>query len=234
MADASIGGKNGINYQDGKNVLGTFSEPLAVLIYPGFLKTLLREELRSGFAEIIKHILISDEIRWNKLLKTGIDYSDQDLLSDLITHSVGFKSKITREDFFDKGKRMILNFGHTIGHALESYSLKIADQLRHGEAVAAGMVSELYLSNKICGFPPHDFSDSVSFIRQVFNDINIHGSFENLLPYFSGDKKNSSGKIAFSLLSSPGKPAGIFYPEQSLIIESIIFMKKELSRTAVQ
>ena len=231
MVDASVGGKNGINFLDKKNIIGTFSNPEAVFIYPDFIKTLLPGETRSGYAEIIKHILLSDAVRWMEYQNSISSFLDERNLSDLINHSVIFKADVTREDFREEGRRMILNFGHTIGHAIESFSLKGSEPLKHGEAIAAGMIAELYLSFKLAGFPEAEMLRAIQFIRNVFADINLNCTPEDLFPFLYADKKNSLDKIAFSLLRSPGITAGIFYPEIELIVESLIYLNDEFSRT---
>jgi 3-dehydroquinate synthase len=228
MADASVGGKTGINFNNNKNLLGTFSDPLAIYIDTSFLSTLPASEFRSGIAEIMKHIILSDADEWGKMLAEKKNISNDACLPDIIRHSIAYKYSITSADYFDREKRKILNFGHTIGHALEGLSIHTDQELKHGEAIAAGMIAELYLSYKLCSFPEEKLSDSCRYISKIFNEIIPPGSNE-IFSYLLSDKKNENDKIAFSLLSSPGNPAGIFYPDHTLILEAIEFMKEEFS-----
>jgi 3-dehydroquinate synthase len=191
MADASVGGKNGINFLEKKNIIGTFNRPLAVFIYPGFLKTLSKRETRSGYAEIIKHVLLSDSTRWNSIKNDAVRFLDESSREELITHSVKFKSGIVRDDFKEDGNRAILNFGHTIGHAIESFYLNSQQPMTHGESVAAGMISEIYLSNKLSKFPREEMIQVINFTRNVFNDLSLDCNPEDLIPFLYADKKNS-------------------------------------------
>ena len=234
MVDASVGGKNGINFLERKNIIGTFTNPEAVFIFPDFIKTLLPRETRSGYAEILKHILLSDEGRWKYIQDNVPVFLDEKNRAELISHSVRFKAGITKEDFKEEGRRMILNFGHTIGHAIESFSFQGNEPLMHGEAIAAGMIAELYLSKKLAGFPESDMFSVIHFIRSVFPEIHLNCNPEDLIPFLYDDKKNSRDKIAFSLLKSPGVPAGISYPDLEFIVESLIFLNEEFSRINTQ
>ncbi len=234
MVDASVGGKNGINFLERKNIIGTFTNPEAIFIYSDFIKTLLPREKRSGYAEILKHVLISDESRWKEIQKNIPAFLDENNLEDLIIHSVKFKTEVAKEDFKEEGRRAILNFGHTIGHAIESFSYQGIKSLTHGEAIAVGMIAEVYLSYKLTGFPEAEMFSIIQFIRNVFPDIVLNCNPEDLIPFLYADKKNSGDKIAISLLKSPGKPAGVYYPDLEFIVESLIFLSEEFSRTSVQ
>ncbi|HEY8400693.1 MAG TPA: 3-dehydroquinate synthase family protein, partial [Cytophagaceae bacterium] len=146
QVDASVGGKLGVDFFSYKNHIGVFKEPAAVFINADFLKTLDPAELRSGFAEIIKHCLIADKTKWEEISRKSLAEQNWE---DLIAHSVEIKSKVTTADPTEQGLRKILNFGHTIGHAIESYYLTIKDKkLLHGEAIAIGMVAESYIAEK--------------------------------------------------------------------------------------
>jgi 3-dehydroquinate synthase len=234
MVDAAIGGKTGINYLEKKNVIGTYAEPDAVFVYPHFLNTLSARELKSGYAEIFKHILLSDSKWFHSLVGNPLNGFGESDLFDLIRHSVHFKKSITTEDFRENGLRKILNFGHTLGHALESHSMRGVRPLRHGEAIAAGMTGELFLSHKLAGFPQEDMYAAIVFLRNLFNHIQLKFVPDDLFPYLHADKKNSNEKIAFSLLSSPGHPAGVFYPSHDQVLESINFLLLEFSSAPVQ
>ena len=234
MVDASVGGKNGINFLERKNIIGTFTNPEAVFIFPDFIKTLLPRETRSGYAEILKHILLSDEGRWKSIKDNLQIFLDEKNLEELIVHSVKFKAGITKEDFKEEGKRAILNFGHTIGHAIESFSYKSNEPLMHGEAIAAGMVAEVYLSKKLAGLSESEMLSVIHFIRTLFPNIHLNCNPEDLIPFLYADKKNSRDKIAFSLLKAPGIPAGVTYPDLEFIVESLIFLNEEFSRVGIQ
>lgn len=227
MVDASVGGKNGINFLNIKNVIGTFTKPNGVFIYPLFLETLPESEIRSGYGEIIKHVLLSDANRWSEMMNFGIDIKAINELEGLISHSVKFKSEITDSDFKESGRRKELNFGHTIGHALESTSLKSGHELKHGEAISAGIVAELYLSHYMAGFPEKILRSASKFIRSIFHDIHLSGSNGEILIVMKSDKKNSLDKIGFSLLKAPGIPAGLFFPSEQLILDCLDFMYEE-------
>jgi len=234
MADASLGGKTGINFQEKKNVIGTFSDPSQVLIYPSFLKTLSPREIRSGYSEIFKHIIISDRNKFNTMLNDPENCFQGNNLTQLIEDSVKFKMSVIEEDYKETGKRKILNFGHTFGHALESISQKGVRPLSHGEAIAAGMTGELLLSNRLAGFPESQMYAAIHFLRNIYSDIHLRFTPDDIYPYLLADKKNSKEQVAFSLLSSPGKPAGIFYPSREAILEGLNFLIYEFSSTTVQ
>jgi 3-dehydroquinate synthase len=196
MADASIGGKLGIDFNGLKNQIGLFKNPKSVLIYPKFLETLAENQLNSGFAEIVKHALIADANLWNKLKETS--FSDIDW-EDIIAKSVQLKNKIILDDPFEKNARRRLNFGHTFGHAIESYYLERGTPILHGEAVFLGVILELELSN-ITG---QEKSEIKNFILSNFALPHCPPKSE-IAKHLTNDKKNQSGKINFSLLSGIG------------------------------
>jgi 3-dehydroquinate synthase len=234
MADASIGGKNGINFLERKNVIGTFTNPEKIFIYPNFIKTLDPPEIKSGYAEIIKCILLYDATAWQLYSANISSLTDEKNLVKLIELSAKTKSKIIAEDFREEGKRMQLNFGHTFGHAIESFSLSINQPIRHGEAIAIGMTGELFLSCKLTGFPESEMIKAIALLKNVFNEIHFNFLPEDIIPFLYADKKNARDKIAFSLLKSPGIPSPVIYPELDLIVEGLIFMSEEFSSTTVQ
>jgi 3-dehydroquinate synthase len=204
MVDASVGGKLGIDFQEYKNHIGVFKIPEAVLIYPGFLKTLDKRELRSGFAEIIKHCLIADANKWNEIVSKSWTKLD---LTDLIRHSVAIKSHVVEVDPEERGLRKILNFGHTIGHAVESFYLpQVGKKLLHGEAIAIGMVAEAWLSYHK-GFISLEDSEAIkSYILSIYPKVGIPVSeFEAILSLTSQDKKNEGDVLLFSLLNTIGE-----------------------------
>ncbi len=203
QVDASVGGKTGIDMNNVKNIIGTFTQPKAVFIHHGFLSTLSERELRSGFAEVIKHGMIADASLFHQVKATG----PSGLTREIIYRSVEIKNDVVTTDPFEKGLRKILNFGHTIGHAVESYSLAHDDEpLLHGEAIAIGFICEAYLSAKHNGLSETELSDIVGAIHNAYPPYNLKKeSYNDLLAIMKNDKKNSAGRISFSLLNSIGK-----------------------------
>lgn len=202
QVDASVGGKLGIDFKGLKNHLGVFNEPETVIIAPEFLKTLPQAELRSGYAEIIKHGLIRDKAYFQKL--HAQNWENQDWES-LIRHSVGIKKAVVEADPKENGLRKILNFGHTIGHAFESFFLDTQNHLLHGEAIALGMIAEGFLSFEKVGFSFEEFEELSQFLLQVYGkvDFSLH-ELDPILDLCTQDKKNEGSVILFSLLESIG------------------------------
>ena len=204
QVDASVGGKLGIDFQGLKNHIGVFQISNAVLIDADFLKTLSYSELRSGFAEVIKHCLIMDGKKWDKIRRK--DFEEQDF-TDLITHSVNIKQQVVEADPTEKGLRKILNFGHTLGHAIETYFLgKPKLHLLHGEAIAAGMICEAFISFKRGMIDQKTLENIEEFIFSVYGKAIIKESdIEPIIALTSQDKKNKGKEIRFSLLEGVGK-----------------------------
>lgn len=201
LADASIGGKLGIDFQHFKNHIGLFKQPVHTILSTQFLNTLPAEEMRSGFAEVIKHALLSDKPLFD-LIKTK---SIPDLnFKDLIEHSVQFKYSIIKKDPEEKGIRKILNFGHTIGHAIETGSMISGSRILHGEAIAAGMIAECHISQQKGLISDHVTDEITKCLVKYFGKIAI--SQDATLTLIGQDKKNKSGKILMSLLKGIGKP----------------------------
>lgn len=203
MVDASVGGKTGIDVDNVKNMVGTFSLPQAVFIESAFLQTLPERELLSGFAEMIKHGLIMDKAYFEALKL--VDY--RLVTAEQIYRSVEIKHEVVTEDPLEKGLRKILNFGHTIGHALESYALSNDERpLTHGEAIAIGMICEAYLSVKYCGLAEQSLQEITTYIKAVYPAYHItEASFNEILVLVKTDKKNEHGFVLFSLLAKIGK-----------------------------
>ena len=203
--DASFGGKTGIDFGVIKNQIGTFSNPAGVFVFPEFLKTLSKEHLKAGYAELLKHALIADEKHWFELKEKPFDQISE--WESLIAHSIGIKTKIITEDPLEKGNRKSLNFGHTIGHAIESFSLENDETpLLHGEAVAVGLICESYIAQQIFGFSIKYLSEITSYINSNFRHYEIDSSvYEKLISLMLHDKKNENDEINFTLISEPGK-----------------------------
>lgn len=204
QVDASVGGKLGVDFQGFKNHIGLFQEPQAVVIWPDFLKTLPFPELRSGFAEVIKHHLIADATGWEAMLQ------QKNLLAmnweALIRHSVQVKSTIVASDFKEQGARKALNFGHTIGHAIETHRLGTAGHLLHGEAIAIGMVAEAYVSYQQ-GLISDSALDLISrYILAHFPQVLIdEADLPAILRNMYQDKKNVGGEVRCTLVEGPGR-----------------------------
>jgi 3-dehydroquinate synthase len=206
MTDASIGGKTGINFQHFKNQLGLFSAPELIIISPKFLKSLPFRELISGFAEVIKYALIADKNLWEEL--QDFDSGSGKNWQSIIEKCVTIKQKITVEDPFEKGLRKILNFGHTIGHALESYSIEKdpGKSLLHGEAIALGMIAETYLSQFKNNLSSAELQLITTYFRNIFRSFSItENEYEKLISLMRNDKKNKRNEIRFALLEKIGK-----------------------------
>jgi 3-dehydroquinate synthase len=205
QVDASVGGKLGIDFNGFKNHIGVFQEPAAVLIATEFLDTLPESEVRSGFAEIIKHCLIADATMWDKIRKRDLDKQNW---TELVPHSVEIKKKVVAQDPTEKGLRKILNFGHTIGHAVESYFLLQAKKrLLHGEAIAIGMICESYISHKRDLLDEKSLNAIEEFLFSVYGRVKITSQdIEGIIPLMKQDKKNSGGTIQCVLLNGIGNP----------------------------
>lgn len=204
MVDASVGGKLGVDFEGFKNHIGVFQEPLAVFIDAAYLSTLDKRELRSGFAEVIKHALIADASAWQDLKKKSLqDFSWEAVMQ----HSVGIKSAITTADPTEKGLRKVLNFGHTLGHAVESYFLPLGSKrLLHGEAIAIGMVVEAWLSCERSFITASDLKEITNYILKIYGKVEISpDEVKKIVPLTLQDKKNESNAVLFSLLEKIGK-----------------------------
>lgn len=204
QVDASVGGKTGINFGGLKNEVGVFSNASSVILDPVFLKTMDRENLLSGYAEMLKHGLISTPQHLAETLTFDIYSPDLKRLGQMVAESVAVKERIVEEDPTEKGLRKALNLGHTVGHAFESLALKRRPIL-HGYAVAYGLVCELYLSVIKTGFPTDRMRQTVSFIRENYGQMSITcDDYPELLALMTHDKKNVAGEINFTLLGDVG------------------------------
>jgi 3-dehydroquinate synthase len=203
--DAAVGGKTGINFNGLKNEIGTFSMPKAVLFNSCFLKTLNRNNLLSGFAEMLKHGLLSNEKHLGELFSLDLNNADSKAFLAALRSSVEIKKEIVEKDPKEQNIRKSLNFGHTAGHAFESLSHKRGEPVLHGYAVAWGMICELYLSTKKLRFPAETFNQVIQFIREEYGSYEITcKDYPFLIEAMTHDKKNEGGKINFTLLSQVG------------------------------
>lgn len=206
MVDAAVGGKTGINFNDLKNEIGSFYPADQVLIDSEFLKTLDIQNLLSGYGEMLKHGLISNQAHWSELLKFDFNHINYSQLQSLIGESVQVKEEIVEKDPYEQNIRKALNFGHTIGHAFESFALKTEHPVLHGYAVAWGMVCELYLSHLRCGFPKEALRTTIQFIKENYGSLYFTcDDYDVLYDLMKHDKKNvASGVINFTLLGGIG------------------------------
>ncbi len=200
MIDSSIGGKTGVNLPSGKNLVGAFHQPLKTLIDPEFLKTLPQKELKNGIAETIKHACISDPELFKFLEKNHkkILAKDTGTLNKLIAQSARVKIKIVEKDEKEKGLRMLLNYGHTIGHAVEKASNY---RLSHGEAVAIG----IHQINLLKNAKDTDRIEKLLKLYKLPTKIPSNISRDKVMKLTKHDKKNRDGKTTFIVLDKIGK-----------------------------
>ncbi|WP_298307469.1 3-dehydroquinate synthase [Flavobacterium sp.] len=219
MVDASIGGKNGVDLGNLKNQIGVINVPKMLLISTDFLETLSQREMRSGLAEMLKHGLIYDKNYWEQFLDlTKVDFADFDAL---IYRSIEIKNEIVKQDPTENGIRKALNFGHTLGHAIESHFLESETPLLHGEAIAIGMILESYISKEKELLSNEEFHQIKYIISNIYEPHNFSDediiSIQNLLIH---DKKNEYGKVQFALINGIGKIIINQSVENELIINS--------------
>lgn len=224
MVDASVGGKTGVDLGTLKNLVGVINNPKMVLIDVSFLDTLPQNEMRSGLAEIYKHGLIADPNYWNKLTDlTALASND---LNQIIHESVVIKNTIVLEDPTEQNARKTLNFGHTLGHAIESYCLahETRATLLHGEAIAIGMILECFISNKQVGLSEASLREITTTLLEMYEHIHFDSSeIEPIIELLKHDKKNDNGNINFVLLQAVGKPIIDQQVDNTLIYESFSY-----------
>lgn len=226
MVDASVGGKTGIDLGPIKNQVGVISSGDMVIVDTSFLNTLPQNHLKSGLAEMLKHGLIYDEVYWSKFL--DLNQLDLNNLDVLIHQSVQIKNAIVTEDPHEQGLRKTLNFGHTLGHAIESYFLAQPSkmELLHGEAIAIGMIMEAYISSELLDFPQKDLKIIKQTFSGIFPKISIDPSdYQPIIDLMKYDKKNEHGNINFVLLQHIGNPKIDCLVENDLIIKAFEYYK---------
>ncbi len=206
QVDASVGGKTGFNFNGLKNEIGVINQPLQVIIDTRFLKTLDHDNLISGYAEMIKHGLIHSQDHLAELQKFDLQHPDYAILQGMIAHSVIIKNYFVERDPNENNIRKALNFGHTIGHAFESLSLHNGQPLLHGHAVVFGMITELYLSHIISGFPDGNMHFLSKWLIAVYGKYQLSAAdYEALYELMGHDKKNEGKRINFTLIKSVGE-----------------------------
>ena len=208
MVDASVGGKTGFNFEGLKNEIGVFNDSRFIILNTCFLQTLSKENILSGYAEMLKHGLISNEQTWAELISfNGFSSESPQLqqIQKMLAASVRVKEHIVENDPREKGIRKALNFGHTFGHAFESLALLRGKPVLHGYAVAYGIVCELYLSCIKTGFPTEKMHQTVAFIKEHYGKMDITcDDYDELIELMGHDKKNDAGVINFTLLGGIG------------------------------
>ncbi len=227
QVDASVGGKTAVNFSGIKNLVGTFSNPKAVIINVNFVKTLEPRHFISGFAEIVKHALLSGQADWIKTKAFNPNEIDFDYLEVLVKSSVAFKSQVVAKDPKDKNWRKILNYGHTIGHAVEAYFNNKGADILHGEAVAVGLLAETYLSNRKLLFNLEKVLEVSAFISKTFPVFRIpYEDYGQIIDFIAQDKKNRENKFMFVLLKDFGEPVTDQEIDRSEIIEALNFYRQ--------
>ncbi len=221
MVDASVGGKTGVDLGSLKNQIGIINTPVSVIVDISFLDTLPANEMRSGLAEMLKHGLIADNEYWRHVINLN-NLTTDDLIS-LVHQSIQIKNHIVLQDPTEKGVRKLLNFGHTLGHAVESYYLENLNKttLLHGEAIAIGMILESHISLQKGFITIDEFKEIKSIITSFFNSIHFDESdIDNIINFLQHDKKNEFGIVQFTLLTSIGTAVFNQQVEKSLIIKA--------------
>ena len=204
MVDASVGGKTGINFGGLKNEIGVFNDAEFVLLDTNWLRTLDEANIRSGYAEMLKHGLIADETMWAELINFNLAQPNLLQLASMLNKSVRIKERIVTEDPHEKGIRKALNLGHTFGHAFESWAMKRQPVL-HGYAVAFGLIAELYLATTRTDFPTERMRQTVNFIRAYYGSLPITcNDYPELIELMHHDKKNRGNEINVTLLGGIG------------------------------
>ncbi|HQV01353.1 MAG: 3-dehydroquinate synthase [Bacteroidia bacterium] len=221
MTDAAIGGKTGINFGQLKNYIGTFTHANATIIYPDFLKTLPPQQYLSGMAEVFKHGLIGDKKIYNQLLSTSWL---QPISNQLLLQSIAVKQKIVHADFYEKNKRKLLNAGHTVGHAIESYSHTTGKPLLHGYCIAIGLIVECYIGHVLGLLSLKHLVEITHCIHQNFSfDPFTVKEVNQIIALMYFDKKNNNHQVNFSLVEKPGKAAVDCYASADVIKAGFMF-----------
>ena len=229
MVDAAHGGKTGIDFKQLKNQIGVFKDPLEVVLDSDYLKTLSKDEFINGYAEVFKHSLLTDnqDLDFNSLIKKDF-YKDVDFI---ISKYSDIKNEVVKSDKFESNNRKILNLGHTIGHAVESYSFmsNSINELKHGEAIIVGLITELYISHKQLSFPLSDLENiKTQFLKHYklisFSDNDVNQIYDLMI----FDKKNEGNRINFVLLERIGKPIIDEEIDRELFIDSFKYYSNSL------
>ncbi len=222
MTDAAIGGKLGVDFQGIKNTIGVFQNPAAVFVDPAFLQTLPEQELRSGFAEVIKHALIGDPVLWQNLLT--LSNLEDVPWTDVLRASMAVKVRIVSEDPLEKGLRMLLNYGHSIGHAVESYFLKTPFPWTHGEAIALGMITESWLARAVIPNGHNRLAQVISLIAESFPHAPIpEAAFAEIWATMQQDKKNAAGAVRVAVPGDEPYTLHLLETHAAAVMDSLRF-----------
>ena len=225
QVDASIGGKLGIDFNNYKNHIGVFEEPNTIIIDTKFLSTLSKRELKSGFAEIIKHCLIKDSSKFDEI-SNNLDWGKNNW-NDLVYHSIDIKLQVVKLDLKEGGIRKILNYGHTLGHAIETTYMSKKNKLLHGEAISIGMICEAYISFYFNKLTKDELNKISNFINQIYNLQKID-YFEEIIKHTFQDKKNVNQKIRTCVLNGIGDCEYDIEINPDLILDSLEYYNKIL------
>lgn len=226
MVDAAIGGKTGVDFESLKNQIGVINQPELIAIFPEFLNTLEARQVKSGFAEMLKHGLIKNLEYWKELK----DLKDWDEVGSRIQKSVDIKNDVVQEDEHEHGLRKILNFGHTLGHAIESYFLMGVNRevLLHGEAIAIGMILEAYLSHNLTGLSKVELNEIKEVLLRFYGKVDFSkNDIDNSIALLKHDKKNTHGNVNFVLLKSIGKSAVDINVPENLLYEAFQYYSED-------
>jgi 3-dehydroquinate synthase len=223
QADASIGGKLGIDFNNFKNHIGVFKQPALTLLHAGFLNTLPENELRSGFAEVIKHALISDRNLWNSIRTKDLKSQDWNVL---LKQSAEFKYSVIEKDPYEKGIRKILNAGHTVGHALESYFLTTNNKILHGDAIAAGLIAEASIAYKKKMLESQSLKEITAYILAIFGKLAMpENAFDEIAELCLQDKKNKGNRVLGALPEGIGNAKWDVEISSAEIVDSLKFYR---------
>ena len=240
QCDAAIGGKTAVNIGQIKNQVGFFYPSKGTFIFPGFLKTLPAEHIRSGLAEIIKSALIGNDRLWRRMISHPVTEllslpAEDVFWQEMLTGAVKFKNRVVTQDFREKKLRKVLNFGHTIGHALETYSMTGPRlPMLHGEAVAAGMICAAFLSQLKAGLTTSETEAIKAYISEGFPDLPKDvSSVADIVKIMGHDKKNRDGQLQFTLISKPGSAVVNIPCNQAEIEGALNYLTAQIGRAHV-
>ena len=231
MTDASVGGKLGIDFQGIKNTIGVFQDPAAVFVDPDFLKTLPERELRSGMAEVVKHALIGSplllvQLSDTRMLSESLDAPEryQPWWHRLLSDSIAVKARIVADDPHEQGLRMLLNYGHTVGHAIESYFLKTPFPLTHGEAIAIGMICESWLARTVVPDGHNHLARVIGTVSEVFLHHPVpESAYEEIWAAMQQDKKNTTDAVRCAVPTGESFGMEILEVTETALTESLNF-----------
>lgn len=227
MVDAAVGGKTGINFGGLKNEIGNFRDAETVMVCTEFLRTLDDQNLRSGYAEMLKHALLSDAEMWARHLNFNLANPDFIQLQGLVEESISLKQRIVTKDPHERGLRKALNLGHTVGHAFESLMMEDNHPVLHGHAIAWGMVCELFMSTALLGFPEDRLRQTVRFIFNYYGRPTFCcDDYKRLFELMLHDKKNLGTTINFTLLSNIGEIVLDQQADRQLINDAFDFLRE--------